>query len=231
MKNMRKMLCAVCVMGCVLMSSALGTITFVDVTPDNATLNGATLVLDDNYVIPHSPLEGLWGYRTRTDVEGGSVWVTDGGETTGDAESTEALKVDLVLAEAGVYDLYAIIMNNNGGTGYWDVSTRIGDVGDFTDFNKNSAAMTAVAASDFDSPVTISTSTTGDMTAKVLIGQYTTTTANETVSIYVNGFNTWGEETRDQRTRFDGVGYEMVPEPATLILLSAGAFLGLRRRK
>ena len=213
------------------MSSALGAITFVDVTPANATLDGATLVLDENYVIPHSPLEGLWGYRVRGDVEGGSVWVTDGGERLGDGESTGALKVDLTLGDAGVYDLYVIVMNNYGGTGFWDVATRIGDTGDFTNYNKNSAEMTAAAAADFDSPVTISTSTTGDMTAKVLIGQYSALTANETVSIYVNGLDSWPGETHDQRTRFDGVGFEMVPEPATLMLLSAGAFLGLRRRK
>lgn len=237
MKRMRKMLCAVCVAGCVLMGSAAGAITYVDAELDNTTIDGAALVLGDNYTITpdHSLIDGLWGFRTnRSDTAGEGIWVSDGGAAAGevDRESTAALKVDVTLPDAGIYDLYAVIMNNNTGTGYWDVATRIGDTGDFTNFNKNSAEMTLAVAADFDSAVNISTATSGDQTFKVLIGQYTATTAGETISIYVNGLDSWdGQAGLDQRTRFDGLGYEAVPEPITLVLLSAGAFLGLRRRK
>ncbi len=237
MKSMRKMLFAVCAAGCVLMGSAVGAITYVDAEPGNTTLNGDPLVLEVNYSLDYvNVTDNLWGWRTnRTDVNGAGIWVTDGGGDHGDLdrESTAPLKIDIILPDVGIYDLYAVIMNNNTGTGYWDVAARIGDTGEFTNYNKNSAAMTLAVAADFDSAVNISTATSGDQTFKVLIGQYTAATANETVSIYINGLDSWGVVNLDQRTRFDGVGYEWVtvPEPATMLLLSAGAFFGLRRRK
>ena len=231
MKNTRDLLCAVCVMGCVLMGSALAGITYVDAELGNTTLSGEALVEGVNYSTAYSALEGLWGWRTnRTDVNGDGIWVTDGGAVVGDSEATVALKINITLSDAGVYDLYTVIMNNSSGGGSWDVATRIGDTGDFTNFNRDSEVMTQALASDFEGTVTVSGG--GDMTMKVLIGQYTATAANETISIYINGLDSWNDGlSRDQRTRFDGVGYQMVPEPATLILLSAGAFLGMRRRK
>lgn len=236
MKSMRKMLVAVCAAGCVLMGSAVGAITYVDAEPGNTTLNGDPLNLDAgtaNYSLDYSNVtDGLWGWRTnRTDVNGAGIWVTDGGEGPGefDREMTAALKVDVTLADAGVYDLYAVIMNNGSGGGRWDVAARIGDVGEFAQFNRDSEEMTQALAADFEGTVKVAGG--GDMTMKVLIGQYTTTAAGETVSIYVNGLDSWGAAGLDQRTRFDGVGYAMVPEPASMVLLSVGAFLGLRRRK
>ncbi len=208
---MKKILCAVCILGCVLMSSALGKITYIDAELGNTTIDGAAPSVGVNYSTDYSTLEGLWGWRTnRTDVNGAGIWVTDGGAGAGefDREETPPLKIDVTLPEAGIlYDLYAIIMNNNSGTGRWDVAARIGDSGDFIQFNRDSEEMTQALATDFDGPVTVSGG--GDMTMKVLIGQYLTTVANETVSIYINGLDTWGIENLDQRTRFDGVGFDV----------------------
>jgi len=207
---MRRLFTAVCVLGCIMTGIAQAKITYVDITPDNATLNGAALILGTTYSLNYSDVtDGLWGYRTnRTDVNGPGIWVTDGGQIVGDSESTLPLKVELTLPEAGVlYELYAVIMNNNGGGGQWDVSARIGDAGDFRNFNKDSAEMTRALASDFEGSVVIANG--GDMTAKVRIGYYVTTTPNEIVSIYINGLDTWKNgASYDQRTRFDGVGYE-----------------------
>lgn len=212
---MKKLLIAVCVMGCILMGSAQGKITYIDAELNNTTVNGNALVLNTNYSTSHSTLEGLWGWRTnRTDTAGDGIWVTDGGAAAGvyDRESTEPLKVDITLPLANVsYDLYAIIMNNKTGAGFWDVSTRIGPDGDFTSFNKNSAEMTLAVKSDFVDDVNISTAVEGDQTFKVMIGRYTPTADNEVVSIYVNGLDSWEIEGLDQRTHFDGVGYEATP--------------------
>lgn len=208
---MKHLLITVCVMGCILMGNAPGKITYIDATPDNTTLDGAPLVLGTTYSSNYTDVtDNLWGYRTnRTDVNGAGIWVTDGGAIVGDSESTAPLKIDLTLPQAGVlYDLYAIIMNNNSNNGQWDVSARIGDSGDFKDYNKNSKEMTQALASDFEGTVKVSGG--GDMTVKVHIGYYLTTLANETVSIYINGFDTWKNgASYDQRTRFDGVGYEV----------------------
>jgi hypothetical protein len=207
---MQKLLIAVCVTGCILMGSALGKITYIDVTPSNATLNGAALIAGTTYSTNYTDVtDNLWGWRTnRTDVNGNTIWETDGGAFVGDAESTAPLKIDITLPDAGVlYDLYAVIMNNNSGAGQWDVSARIGDSGAFKDFNKNSSDMTQALASDFEGTVVVSGG--GDRTMKVRIGYYVTAAANETVSIYINGVDTWKNAVSyDQRTRFDGVGYK-----------------------
>lgn len=209
--KMKKLLIAVCVMGSVLVGSALGKITYIDVTPDNATLNGAALIAETTYSTNYSSrTDNLWGWRTnRTDVNGNTVWETDGGAIVGDSESTLPLKIDITLPQAGVlYDLYAVIMNNNKGDGQWDVSARIGDLGDFKDFNKNSPEMTRALASDFEGTVVVSGA--DDRTFKVRIGYYVTAEPNEVVSISINGLDTWKNgASYDQRTRFDGVGYEV----------------------
>ena len=209
---MRKVLFAVCLMGCLLMSSALAKITYIDAELGNTTLEGATLVEGVNYSTAYSALEGLWGWRTnRTDVNGDGIWVTDGGAIVGDSESTASLKIDITLPSAGVpYALYAVIMNNNSGDGDWDVATRIGDTGDFTTYNREADEVTQALATDFEGSVTVSGG--GDRTFKVLIGQYTPTADDEVVSIYVNGLDSWNDgASHDQRTRFDGVGYDFAP--------------------
>lgn len=194
-------------------SSVLGAIIYVDAELGNTTIDGDPLAAEVNYSTNYSAIEGLWGWRTnRTDVNGGGIWVTDGGAVGGvvDLETTAPLRIDITLPEAGVYDLYAVIMNNESGNGRWDVGVRIGDSGFFTTFNKNSNEMTQAFSTDFEGTVKVSGG--GDMTCKVLIGQYTTIAA-ETVSIYINGLDSWGQAGLDQRTRFDGIGYERVSGP------------------
>ncbi len=211
---MRNTLILVCAMGCLMMSSALGTITYVDAELVNTTINGHPLEAELNYSTSYSTIEGLWGWRTnRTDVNGAGIWVTDGGAVSGevDLENTAPLKIDIVLPDVGVYNLYAVIMNNNSGAGHWDIAARIGDWGLFTAFNKYSEEMTQALAADFKGSVKVASGT--DMTFKVMIGQYTAATANETISIYINGLDAWdGQSGLDQRTHFDGVGYEKVSD-------------------
>ena len=201
-----------------MMSSVLGAITYIDAELGNTTINGNLPVAETNYSTNYSDItDNLWGWRTnRTDVNGAGIWVTDGGAAGGevDRESTAPLKINITLPNAGLYNLYAIIMNNNSGTGHWDVAARIGDSGVFTTYNKYSEErMTQALAADFEGSVKVSSG--DDMTMKVLLGQYTTTTANETVSIYINGLDSWDFQTGlDQRTRFDGIGYETTPAPS-----------------
>ena len=212
--KMKKLLVAVCVMGCVLMSTAMAKITYIDAELANTIIDGAAPEHLVNCTITDDRAsdDGYWAFRTdRSDMTGEGIWVTDGGSYVGDYENTSPLQVDITLPLAGIsYDLYAVIMNNNSGNGDWDVSARIGDTGDFSDFNKNSGAMTQALATDFEGDVTVSGG--GDMTMKVLIGQYTPIVDDEIVSVYINGLDTWQDgNSHDQRTRLDGVGYEVSP--------------------
>ena len=199
---------------CMLAGSVPGAITYIDAELGSTTCNGEPLQAGVNCSTDYSADDGLWGWRTnRTDVNGSGIWVTDGGTASvADVETTEPLKVDFTLPEAGVYDLYVIIMNNNGGTGHWDVAVRIGDSGYFSSYNKYSEVTTLASASDFVGTVKVATGT-GDVTCKVKVGRYVAQAANEAVSIYVNGLDSWNLNTGlDQRTRFDGVGYEKVTD-------------------
>lgn len=211
---MKRTLFAASMIGLTVISVAQAAITYVDAELHNTTLNGAPLQAGINYSMDFTAIDGLWGWRTnRTDVNGNTVWETDGGSYGGilDAEDTAPLKIVITLPNAGTYNLYAVIMNNNSGTGHWDVAARIGDYGLFTAFNKYSQGSTQALAADFAGSVKVSSG--GDMTFKVLIGQYETKAANETVSVYINGLDSWGSTGLDQRTRFDGVGYEMTSGP------------------
>ncbi len=194
-------------------------INYIDAELTNTTINGQSPVNSVNYSTNFTELDGLWGWRTnRTDVNGAGIWVTDGGTgSISDLESTQPLKVNITLPQSGNYKLYALIMNNNSGTGHWDIASRIGDTGQFTSYNKYAPETTRALASDFNGTVKIANG--NDMSFKVMIGEYTALSANETVSIYINGLDGWdGQTGLDQRTRFDGLGYEKV---APLSLLAS----------
>ena len=210
MKNILLMI----ILELVVCNCGIGAITFIDAELNNTTINGQTPINGVNYSTNYSDNENLWGWRTnRTDVNGSGVWTTDGGDGNGkaDYEKTEPLKIELTLPQKGIYQLYAIIMNNRDGAGYWDVSARIGDSGLFACYTKYSDETSPALSSDFANYVKVSTS--GDTTFKVMIGQYTAKEDNETVSVYINGLDGWDAQVNfDQRTRFDGIGYERVSD-------------------
>ena len=214
MSYIKRTLFTACVLCVVLIGSTMGAITYVDAEPGNTTVNGEPLVAEVNCSINYAASEGLWGWRNNlTNVNGLGIWVTDGGAFGGvvDGEDTAPLKIDITLPSAGIYNLYAVIMNNNSGAGRWDVAARIGDSGYFTSYNKYSDAVTQAFASDFVGSVKVSGG--GDRTFKVLIGKYSAESGNEIVSIYVNGLDGWDTQPGlDQRTRFDGIGYEKVSD-------------------
>ncbi len=214
MNYIRNVLAVALVSGFFLLSTAMGAITYIDAELGNTTVNGEALSKGVNYSTSYADIDNLWGWRTnRTDVNGAGVWVSDGGSdgSVSDRENTEPLKINISLPQPGIYKLYAIIMNNNSGSGHWDVAARIGDSGYFSSYNKYNDAVSKAIASDFIGTVKVSGS--GDMTFKVMIGTYSAHTANEIVSIYINGLDGWDTQTGlDQRTRFDGLGYEKVSD-------------------
>ena len=214
MNQIKSFLLLLGLLGLTAVTNLSAAITYVDAELNNTTVNGMALVSGENYSTNYSEIDDLWGWRTnRTDVNGSGVWVSDGGSDGGvaDRENTEPLKVSVTLTEPGTYDLYVIIMNNNSGNGHWDVAARIGDTGSFTSFNKYADTISQAIASDFVGSVKVSGG--NDRTFKVMIGQYIALSSNEVVDIYVNGLDGWDTQTGlDQRTRFDGVGYERVSD-------------------
>jgi len=51
------------------------------------------------------------------------------------------------------------------------------------------------------------------------------------ITVYIDDVKPVSPSIRDQRTRFDGLSYVLVPEPGTLSLLAVGGLVALRRRK
>ncbi len=226
--KMKKMLVG-CIIYCLVAVNALaGLITYVDAELNNTYIGGATAESGVTYSTGSTATDGKWRWRTMAPQNGAGIWESDAANVSGDAETTPDISVDMILPTAGVYDLYVLAYNNASNAGWWDIACRVGATGDFTVYNKLSPEITLAQASEFEAGVVINT--TSNRHVKVLIGQYVATAANETVTVYINGFDSWNGVQHDHRTVFDGIGYAMVPEPTTLLMLTMGAVI-FRRRK
>ncbi len=190
-------------------SSAFAAITYVDAELTNTKIDGMA-PSSATYSTGSTGTDGKWRWRTMAPQNGEGIWESDAANVSGDAETTPDISVDVVLPSPGVYDLYVLCMNNATNTGYWDIACRIGASGDFAIYNKLSPEMTLAQAGEFEAGVVINT--TSNRHVKVLIGQYVATAANETVTVYINGFDSWNGVTHDHRTVLDGIGYEKVSD-------------------
>lgn len=84
---MNKLLFSAFTIGHLMISSALGAITYIDSKLNNTTIAGSTPVSGVNYSTDYANIEdNLWGWRSRSDVNGGYVWVTDGGAVSGEVD-------------------------------------------------------------------------------------------------------------------------------------------------
>jgi hypothetical protein len=222
-------------------SAMAGLITYVDAELGNTKIGGADPALTTNYVSSGSSTslssDNKWGWRTLSGGQNGAgVWESDAASFAGDRESTPDISVDMVLPAAGVYDLYALFYINgfNASTsvfsGRWDIACRVGATGDFTQYNRTNypGVVTLAQADEFATLITINTGSNRHV--KAYLGQYIASAPNTTVTIYVNGFDSWNGVSGDHRTVFDGVGYALVPEPATMVLLAAGMVMFKRKR-
>jgi hypothetical protein len=174
-------------------------ITYVDADLTNTTIDGAAPVEGTNYIAISGtdPLNDLWGYRTRPNTNGGFVWACDAG---GD-EDTAPLITTITIASAGTYDLYGHFY----GYGNWDSSFSVGSDGPYSFFGSGDATQAQI--SDFEGSVSVADGSSILM-YNAYLGTVTTTTANEQVSVYVQGID-GPIVTNDERTWYDGVGYEL----------------------
>lgn len=212
-------------------------ITYVDSTVQtnvsgsyNTTLNGTLVNFSGGGNATTSSgqgslTDGLWHWRLRSTVNGGALWEGDG--TTGIA--TPLLQT-LSLAP-GTYNLYGLFWNNGnnvrGSTGNWDASFRVGDTGGYTFFDVDNTIPTTPTGTEFANSVI----TRDGVNAQVLdiapLGQFTISSGS--MNIYILAPSS--ASTFDQRTWFDGLGYEAVPEPTSGILLGLGGLMLLFRRR
>lgn len=224
--------------GCMSLSSQAATITYVDADfAGNTTLADGTamnLVADEaavsdgmgnpeDYYVTNGTVNttGLapdnWGERTRSSVNGPSVLV---GPQTADGDAPE-LRTRLTGLADGQYNLYAYFISPTNGA--WRLQAGLNQ-GSLTEFIAGTNASLAVA-SDFADVVDIQDSPGLDL-YQASLG--TAVVSGGTLDFYIDDVST-----DDQRTWYEGVGYEAVPEPGAVVLLAlAGVGLAaIRPRK
>lgn len=196
--------------------SARAEFTYIDATLTNTTLAGAPFSLDPpaNYSESAGSSDNLWSYRALSSFEGGFYFETDSGTPnegngeSNDRETTPDLITTITLPTAGSYEIVAIFSNNQG---LRDIAARIGESPSNADlFNRdnsfNADQSLASPAIDFDSTYTNGRTNTASAAA---VGIVTTTSDNEEVSVFINGLAST-DEIDDERTRYDGLGYELI---------------------
>lgn len=192
--------------------------TYVDATPTNTTLNGAALVHGTNVVnngTTGSSTDNLWTYRTDSGAatfEGSSYFESDNASSSGDREATGNLVTTINPGAIGTYDVVVLFTR----TANRDVAARIGSAPTTGDIFTISNALNADQA--VGSPAIVFDAsygnTRGTNSGAAYLGQVTTTSAGQSISIYVNGLASTGTND-DERTQYEGIAYRLAdpPEP------------------
>ena len=202
-------------------SSGLGNTTLANGSAFSPPLNGTNGV-DNN-----------WEQRT-TFGSGGNIFES-GGETAG--EDAPELRTTISGLTAGTqYTIYVHFWDPTSTTEDWNVRAGL---------TSNAGANTLYSAADatlelggstaavLASTLTFSTGPTlfAESGRALLAGLIGTATADSNGQIFVFVDDLPTVATVNQRTWYDGVSYEAVPEPSAVALLALGGLLVARRRR
>jgi hypothetical protein len=206
-----------------------------------------------NYTVAtNSGTDGFWQYRNLTGVNlvnGSNLWQTDAAGTVPNGESTQSLVTTITgLTPGEQYNLYVMFWGGQTATGNnWDVAARVGDTGQYTVFKHRTTPVpnltgyidgglgidTTATGTEFTNaaPSVITRAFSGTQ-SHLLYGSLGTVTISGSgaVSIYVQGPDVDpASSTSERRTYYEGVGYEIVPEPQSFLLISLGSLVALGR--
>ena len=184
------------------------SITYVDATFENTSVNGESLQKGINYIdngTGDDDNNGLWGLRHRKGVNGGYLWNCD---RSNDEETEPLITTMTIKGEPGEYSIYGFFMNSQKGKNNWDCAFSIDGGESFTIFTKDNAS--SAESVDFTGSVCVADATEECSLLRANIGTITTTKANQSIKIYVQGlsrglFN--GKIWMDDRSWYEGVGY------------------------
>ena len=222
----------------------------------NTTLNGAEIVFSgpgQNATSDDVGTDGFWGMQIRPDANGGEFFALADGEvgdgTLGAAGvNTPQQEGDIVPlristnVDDGLYNVYGLFYNGSGGRSF-TTSFSVGDTSNFQAFTGGTnSSVTAMDAPEADSADYTTPIEDGFSIGTIAIELYQANLGQFQVSggelvVFVSSQNELIGTTppsgiqRDERAWFEGIGFEVVPEPSSLALLGLGGLALLNRRR
>lgn len=197
-------------------------ITFVDAVDTTNTFDTATGSVNTSWFETGTGANNSNDWRSRSTFgNGGTIY--EGGYTTDDPELT----TELSGLSVGTYDVWVFFWDSSGGSNAWNIAAGLTS-GSLTTYSFDGLGDTTseVDAGTLSFTASVVTSE-GDRTLYgVNIGQ-AAVDGTGILDVFVDN----GGASPDDRTWYDGVGYELVPEPSAALLGGLGALLLLRRRR
>ncbi len=212
-----------------------------------------------NSTTTDNPGNGLWDYRTQADANGGAFFTLTDGEygdgtigtagingvdTPNDEDDIVPLIFTTDLAD-GLYDIYGLFYNGTS-TQSFTTSFSVGDAASFEAFTGMNAGTSSgntssatraptVDAADYTTPISTSILNGAATLREAYLGQFAVTGGELTVFISSQNElvkpSTASGVVGDERAWFEGIGFEVVPEPSSLALLGLGGLAMLSRRR
>jgi len=214
-------------------------ITFVNATTNNTTLpNGDPLIPGTHYYVGQtwSPNDAVWDYRTGY-ANDGDIWQN---ASSGQIDTNAfRLRTTVTVPAPGpgqYYEVYALFWTD---TSSWRIAASLTDApGQLPLYLRDSPGVTqfwtgadgtqystVLSPNPFTTSVLIS-----EGNRRLLMTPSLGQVVGTTISVYIEPDRNQADS--NQRTWFDGIGYQLIPEPSTCALVGFGALisvLALRR--
>ncbi|MDX1679158.1 MAG: PEP-CTERM sorting domain-containing protein [Akkermansiaceae bacterium] len=203
--------------------AANAAITYVDADPTTNTFDTATGSVNTSWYVSGSATtdDGLWGYRN--DVANGST-VLQGASFS--SPSDPPLTTQISGLSDGTYDVWVFFWDA-ADSNQWEITAGLSGNPLVTySFDGDGNTTAPVATSTLSFTTSVLTTESARVMYGVNLGQ-ATVSGGSTIDVLIEQQGAGNL----QRTWYDGVGYEAIPEPSVALLVGLGGLALLRRRR